>query len=120
MSAEGRLHSMTSDERALALEVLSVAWRAAAGGAPIVGAVRTTALALPGGHAHVSSEYADHVGQAAVWYLDRAVRRVADPDLDGLTAGQRANNLAWFGSTASAEDMERLFAMAAALDADDE
>jgi hypothetical protein len=55
-----------------------------------------------------------------VWYLDRAVRRVADPDRDGLTEGQRALNLGWFASIASADDMERLFAMASALDADDE
>jgi hypothetical protein len=120
MSAEGRLHSMTAEERALALDVLGVAWPAAASGQAIVGAVRAAASALPTQHPRVSAEYADHVGQAAVWYLDRAVRRVADPDRDGLTEGQRALNLSWFSSIASGDDMERLFAMASALDADDE
>lgn len=119
MTAQGLLHSMTPHERSLALEVLAAAWPAATAGTPIVGAVRTAALALPGEHPEVSAEYADHVGQAAVWYLDRAVRRVADPDRGGLTASQRALNLGWFGSTAGAEDIERLFAMASALNADD-
>ena len=111
---------MTSDERALALSVLSDAWPVAASGSAIVGTVRSVAAALPATHAHVTDEYAEHVGQAAMWYLDRAVRRVADPDRDGLTEGQRALNLGWFGSIASSEDVERLFAMAAALNADDE
>jgi hypothetical protein len=119
MAAEGRLHSMSPQERGLALEVLATAWPAVATGTPIVGAVRAAAHALPGSHPEVSADYADHVGQAAVWYLDRAVRRVADPDRDGLTASRRALNLGWFGSTASAEEIERLFAMAAALNADD-
>jgi hypothetical protein len=119
MAAHGRLHSMSPEERALALEVLAAAWPAVAGGTPIVGAVRAAAMALPGAHPLVSADFADHVGQAAVWYLDRAVRRVADPDRDGLTAGQRAFNLSWFGSIATPEEIERLFAMAAALNADD-
>jgi len=119
MAAEGRLHSMSPEERSLALEVLGAAWPAVAAGTPIVGAVRAAALALPGQHPQVSEDYADHVGQAAVWYLDRAVRRVADADRDGLTAGQRALNLGWFGSIASPDDIERLFAMATALNADD-
>lgn len=54
-----------------------------------------------------------------MWYLDRAVRRVADADVDGHGASQRAANLAWFHSTAAATDVERLFAMAVALNADD-
>ncbi|MBV9168956.1 MAG: hypothetical protein JOZ81_02580 [Chloroflexi bacterium] len=120
MSAEGRLHSMTPEERALALDVLGVAWNSAARGHAIVGAVRTAASALPEQHPEVSEEYAEHVVQAAVWYLDRAVRRVADPDRDGHTEGQRAINLSWFSTFATADDVERLFAMAAALDADDE
>jgi hypothetical protein len=120
MSAQGRLHSMTPEERSLALDVLRTAWLETASGAAIVGAVRTAALGLCAEHPQVSPDYADHVGQAAVWYLDRAVRRVADPDRDGLTAGQRFANLGWFGSVASAEDLERLFAMASALNAEDE
>ena len=56
---------------------------------------------------------------AAVWYLDRATRRVGDPDRDGLTAAQRAVNLAIFGASADLDDLERLFAVAVALNADD-
>jgi hypothetical protein len=124
MNAEGRLHSMSDHERALALDVLSTAWAQLAEttveARPILGVVREVAATLSEQHADVSREFAHHVGEAAVWYLDRAVRRVGDPDRDGLTAGRRALNLQWFGSTASTDDLERLFAMASALNAEDE
>jgi hypothetical protein len=54
-----------------------------------------------------------------VWYLDRATRRVGDPDRDGLTATQRAVNLALFSSTADPTEVERLFAVATALNFED-
>jgi hypothetical protein len=118
---------MEPDERALALAVLAAAWeRVAAEGAslnhahaPIAGVVRACAAELPARHPEVSTDYAHHLGEAALWYLDRAVRRVADPDLDGRTSGQRASNLAWFGVSATFADLERLFAVAVALNADD-
>jgi hypothetical protein len=88
-------------------------------GGPILAAVRTAATILPEFRVDVSGDYARFAAEAAVWYLDRAVRRVADPDRDGWTATQRANNLAWFASTASSADLEALFAMAIALNADD-
>jgi hypothetical protein len=47
------------------------------------------------------------------------VRRVADPELDGHGAGQQTANLAWFESLAEPSDLEHLFAVAAALNADD-
>jgi len=108
------------------LEVLGTAWErltaetAERGPRPIVGTVREVAAALPAMHLGVSPDYAHHVGDAAVWYLDRAVRRVGDPDRSGLTAGRRALNLQWFGATATPAELERLFAVAAALNADDE
>src|SRR5689334_20443420 len=116
------LHSMEPRERELALEVLSVAWLRLAAGlgqSSILAAVREEAAALPDRHADVSADFADHVGAAAVWYLDRATRRVGDPDRDGLTAAQRAVNLARFNAEASDEDVERLFAIAAALNDED-
>jgi hypothetical protein len=121
MGAEGRLHSMTPHERGLALEVLGTVWERLAEEPqrPILGLVRTAAAELPETHPEVCPDFAHHVGEAAVWYLDRAVRRVGDPDRDGLTAARRALNLRWFGSIASPSDLERLFAMASALDADD-
>jgi hypothetical protein len=125
MGAEGRLHSMSAEERGLALEVLAEAWRllAVSGrptGEPIVGLVRAVAAGLPRARPGVEADYAHHVGEAAVWYLDRALRRVADPDLGGPTPGRRALNLGQFGATADAAALERLFALAAALNADDE
>jgi hypothetical protein len=119
-----QLHSMSPEERGLALEVLADAWQrlsasGEAGGTPILGVVRAVAAELPAAHPQVSADYAHHVGEAAVWYLDRATRRVGDPDLDGLTAGQRALNLGRFASTAGPGELERLFAVAAALNADD-
>jgi hypothetical protein len=119
MSAEGRLHSMLPFERGLALEVLAGAWGRLGESASILEAVRSAAARLPECHAEVSQDFAEHVGQAAVWYLDRATRRVGDPDRDGLTENQRAANLALFAEQADADDLERLFAMAAALNADD-
>jgi hypothetical protein len=119
MCAEGRLHSMEPRERALALEVLAAAWRRVADGASIVAAVRAEAEKLPLRYPDASADFAQHVGEAAVWYLDRATRRVGDPNRDGLTAAQRAVNLALFESAADATDLERLFAVAAGLNADD-
>lgn len=112
---------MEPRERQLALEVLSVAWlRLSAGGTgSILAVVREEAANLPDRHPDVSADFADHVGAAAVWYLDRATRRVGDPDRDGLTAAQRAVNLALFNAEASGEDIERLFAVAAALNDED-
>src|SRR5215472_10011402 len=108
---------MEPRERELALEVLSIGWLrlAEGGGASILATVRAVAAALPERYADVGAEFAEHVGAATVWYLDRATRRVGDPDRDGLTPAQRALNLARFSSTASVEDIERLFAVAVAL-----
>lgn len=127
MTAKGQLHSMSPEERSLALDVLAAAWQrlsaVGAGGEPagesIVGAVRAAAAALPDGRPEITADFAHHVGDAAVWYLDRAVRRVSDPERDGHGAGRRALNLGWFGSTASLAELERLFAVASALNADD-
>ena len=115
------MHSMEPRERELALEVLSLAWGRVAegGGATILAAVRAEAAALPERYQDVSAEFAEHIGAAAVWYLDRATRRVGDSDRDGLTAAQRAVNLAVFESAADRQDVERLFAVAAALNDDD-
>ncbi len=74
---------------------------------------------LTGRHTDVSDDFAEHVGAAAIWYLDRATRRVGDPDRDGLTPAQRAVNLALFSTSADAEQLERLFAVAVALNVDD-
>jgi hypothetical protein len=115
------MHSMSPDERGLALEVLAAAWARVSNtpGVDIVAAVDDAAQALPARNAEVTPEYARHLAAAAVWYLDRAVRRVADADLDGHAASQRAANLVWFRSAAAPADLERLFAVAAALNADD-
>ncbi len=114
---------MTDQERRLALDVLASAWERlasrAAGSPPIADVVQATALALVETNLDVSTDYARHVGSAAIWYLDRAVRRVADPDRDGLTSRQQLANLEWFAAGASTTDLETLFAMAAALDHDD-
>ena len=112
-------HSMEPRERALALEVLAAAWPRIADGASILAAVRAEATDLPRRYPEVSGEFAEHVGDAAVWYLDRATRRVGDPDRDGLTATQRAVNLALFSSTADPTEVERLFAVATALNFED-
>jgi hypothetical protein len=116
------IHSMLPEERALALEVLGGAWARLSldPGGRILQVVESVAADLPRVHPHVSGEYAAHVGQAAVWYLDRAARRVFDPDRDGHTARQRAANLALFELGASQGEVERLFALASALDAEDE
>ncbi len=111
---------MLPRERELALEVICAAWERLTPGANVLASVRAEAAALPERYTDVSVDFADHIGAAAVWYLDRATRRVSDPDRDGLTAAQRAVNLAVFTSTASGDDMERLFAVAAALNADDQ
>ena len=114
---------MSFDDRALTLEVLAEAWTHVvpdeAADHLILAALRTAAAALPATHPHITSDYVSYLVEAAVWYLDRAVRRVADPDRDGHSALQRTATLDWFGSTASRADLERLFAMAAALNADD-
>ena len=112
---------MEPRERELALEVLSRAWQcmSEAGGMSILATVRDQAAALPEEYPDVSADFAEHIGSAAVWYLDRATRRVGDPDRDGLTAAQRAVNLAEFGSKAGVADVERLFAVATALNAED-
>src|SRR6185312_8497176 len=104
------MHSMEPREHALALEVLLDAWerlraeldRLTAGEMPpsIMAAVHAEVDLLTGRHADVSDEFAQHIGAAAVWYLDRATRRVGDPDRDGLTPAQRAVNLALFGKSA--------------------
>ena len=121
---------MEPREQQLALEVLTAAWRRVCaeaqfgartepGSPSILAAVRAEAAALPQRHADVSVDFAQHIGAAAVWYLDRATRRVGDPDRDGLTAAQRAVNLALFSSAADSADLERLFAVAVALNVDD-
>jgi hypothetical protein len=111
---------MEPRERELALEVLSRAWqRMADSEMSILATVRAEAAAVPERYPDVSAEFAEHIGSAAVWYLDRATRRVGDPDRDGLTPAQRAVNLARFGSDASVEDLERLFAVAVALNDQD-
>ena len=117
-----RLHSMTDEERSLALSVLSSAFSRlppAAGGQDLLACVQATASLLPHEHGFVTDDYAQHVAEAAVWYLDRATRRLGDPDRDGHTPQQRAANLDRFAATASPADLEALFAMAAALNADD-
>jgi hypothetical protein len=113
---------MTPEERRLALEVLGEAWQrlpAGAQGAHLLACVEAAASELPARHAFVSADYARHAGEAAVWYLDRATRRLGDPDRDGFTPQQRADNLGRFAARARPEDLERLFAVASALDADD-
>jgi hypothetical protein len=130
MDAEHRpLHSMLPRERTLALEVLVDTWdrlRAELGGQlgvadhpSIMAALHAEVDLLTGRHADVSDDFAQHIGSAAVWYLDRATRRVGDADRDGLTAAQRAVNLALFSRTADAGQLERLFAVAVALNVDD-
>jgi hypothetical protein len=108
-----RMHSMTDEERSLALVVLSSAfWGLPPGsdGPAILACVQATASLLPQQHVFVTDEYAQHVAEAAVWYLDRATRRLGDPDRDGLSA---------YAASATPSDLEALFAMAAALNADD-
>ena len=119
---QGYLHSMTDQERSLALAVLSSAFlRLPPGcdGPGILACVQAAASLLPQEHRFVTDEYAQHVAEAAVWYLDRATRRLGDPDRDGHTPQQRAANLAQYAAGASQADLEALFAVAAALDADD-
>jgi hypothetical protein len=119
---QGYLHSMTDEERSLALAVLCSAFRRlprGSDGAGILACIQATASLLPQEHRFVTDEYAQHVAEAVVWYLDRATRRLGDPDRDGHTPQQRAANLALFAATATAGDLEALFAMAAALNAED-
>jgi hypothetical protein len=115
-------HSMTDQERGLALEVLADAWARLAsrgpGGVPIADVVNATAMRLVETHLEVNSEYARHIAAASIWYLDRAIRRVADPDRNGLTPTLQKANLEWFAASASTEDIETLFALAAALNSD--
>src|SRR5689334_16445033 len=89
------MHSMALRERALALEVIGTAWEHLAPAANVLATVRAEAAALPERYPDVSPEFAQHIGAAAVWYLDRATRRIGDPDRDGLTAGQQAVNLGY-------------------------
>jgi hypothetical protein len=115
------MHSMTDEERSLALGVLSSAYvRLPPGsdGAGILACVQATASLLPEQQIFVTDEYAQHVAEAALWYLDRATRRLGDPDRDGHTPQQRAANLAAYAASATPSDLEALFAMAAALNAD--
>jgi hypothetical protein len=117
-----RIHSMSRRDRRLALEVLCDAWadlQPVAPTASIVGAVTSVAAGLPERDAEVDTDYARFAADAAIWYLDRAVRRVADPDLSGMTPRLRAQNLAWFAASATTDDVERLFATAVALNTDD-
>jgi hypothetical protein len=130
MDPENRpMHSMEPREHSLALEVLLDAWERLRAGLDgpttgdatpsIMAAVHTEVDLLPRRYADVSDDFAQHIGSAAVWYLDRATRRVGDPDRDGLTPAQRAVNLARFSKGADADQLERLFAVAVALNVDD-
>jgi hypothetical protein len=114
---------MTDQERGLALDVLADAWQRLATATnqppPIAETVKVTAMRLVETNLEVTADYARHIAAAATWYLDRAVRRVADPDRSGLTPDQQQANLEWFAATATRDDLETLFAVAAALDADD-
>jgi hypothetical protein len=110
---------MAPRERALALEIISAAWEHLTPSSNVLAAVRAQASALPKRYPDVSPEFAEHIAAAAVWYLDRATRRIGDPDRDGLTPGQQAVNLSIFTSAADGNDIERLFALAAALNSDD-
>jgi hypothetical protein len=115
--AEAPIHSMSGRDRAVALAVLCAAWEHLADPAAIVQVVHDAARALPTRDPSVDADYARYAAEAALWYLDRAVRRVADPNRSGFSAELRAANLAWFG--AARGDVEQLFAMAVALNADD-
>jgi hypothetical protein len=124
MGAENRpMHSMLPREHALALEVMLDTWERLQGDLDahpsIMAAVHAEVDRLTERHADVGDDFAQHIGLAAVWYLDRATRRVGDPDRDGLTAAQRAVNLALFSKSADAEQLERLFAVAVALNVED-
>ena len=80
---QGYLHSMTDEERSLALAVLSSAFARlppGSDGPGILACIQATASLLPLEHGFVTDEYAQHVAEAAVWYLDRATRRLGDPD----------------------------------------
>ena len=123
------MHSMEPRELRLALEVLTRAWArvrqdfdrspSAERRRSILAAVRAEADDLPKRYQDVSVGFAEHAGGAAVWYLDRATRRLGDPDRDGYTPAQRAVNLAHFAASAAPSEVERLFAVAVALNADD-
>jgi hypothetical protein len=131
MSPENRpMHSMLPREHELALEVLVGAWERLRGDLAgsseqgesrpsIMAAVKAEVEQLTARHPDVEDEFAEHIGLAAVWYLDRGTRRVGDPDRDGLTAAQRAVNLAVFNQSADAAQLERLFAIAVALNVED-
>jgi hypothetical protein len=109
---------MSRADRALALRVLTAAWaQLPAGHTDVVATVTAAAAALPRTDPEIDQDYAAYAGDAAIWYLDRATRRLGDPDRDGWTATERAANIAVF---AAAGDLEALFALAAALDADDQ
>ena len=114
---QGYLHSMTDEERSLALWVLCSAFaRLPAGvdGAGLLACIQATASRLP-----QEREYAEHVGQAAMWYLDRATRRVGDPNRDGHTPEQQLANVSAYLANATPAAVEALFAMAAALSSED-
>jgi hypothetical protein len=117
--AEAPIHSMSGRDRAVALAVLCAAVEHLPGPTAIVEAVHTAARALPMRDPSVDPDYARYAADAAIWYLDRAVRRVADPHRSGFSAELRAANLAWFGTRAAPGELELLFAMAVALNADD-
>lgn len=122
---ESPIHSMSERDREVARDVLTSAWqrlesepRLQGIGGPANLAVQSTATALPEWRLDVDSAYAQFAYTAAVWYLDRAVRRVADPDRNGSTAQRRVDNLAWYASAGIAP-LEDLFAMAVALNVED-
>jgi hypothetical protein len=117
--AEAPIHSMSLRDRELARTVLCAAWEHLAAAPAIAHAVHAAAAALPTLDPTVDADYARYAADAALWYLDRAVRRLGDADRSGLTAELRAANLAWFSARAASDDVERLFAMAVALNADD-
>lgn len=114
---------MTDQERGLALDVLADAWQRLdtrpPGPPAIAEVVNATAMRLVETNLEVTADYARHIAAAATWYLDRAIRRVADPDRSGLTPHQQRANLEWFSATAGPHDLDTLFAMAVALASDD-
>lgn len=126
MSDERPIHSMSDRDRAVALDVLTSAWARLDSeefpthivGGPINVALQVAATALPEWRLDVGADYARFAYEAAVWYLDRAIRRVADPERDGWTAQRRVDNLAWY-ATAQPASTEDVFAMAVALNVED-
>lgn len=122
---ESPIHSMSERDREVARDVLTSAWERLEAephldgiGGPANLAVQTAATALPEWRLDVDGAYAQFAYSAAVWYLDRAIRRLADPDRNGSTAQRRVDNLAWYASVQVAP-LQDLFAMAVALNVED-